>query len=53
MITDRAALIATAIQQITNCSALSEAEHHQQIVTLLRDEIADIRREVVADRSKR
>jgi hypothetical protein len=45
---DRAAVIATAIVQIT--ASLPEAERHRCIEALMRDEIADIRREVCADR---
>jgi hypothetical protein len=51
MIRDRAALIATAIQQITNRGALSEAERHEQIAALLREELADIQREVADHRA--
>jgi hypothetical protein len=50
MISDRAALIATAMQQITNCGALTEAERRQHIEALVRDEIVDICREIAGDR---
>jgi hypothetical protein len=48
-IEDRAALVARAVIELLS-AALREGELHRHLAELLRDEIADVQREAVADR---
>jgi len=47
---DRAAVVATAVIQITTASSMSERERRLHIEKSLRDEFTDIEREAVAHR---
>jgi hypothetical protein len=47
---DRAAVVTTAVMQITTTSSLSEIERRLHVENLLRDEFGDATRQAIADR---
>jgi hypothetical protein len=47
---DRAALITTAVFQITAASSIPEAERRTHVENLIRDELDEVRRAAIVDR---
>jgi hypothetical protein len=52
MVYDRAAIITQTVRQITTASSIPENERWHHVERALRDEIADIVRQTIADRGR-